>query len=317
MKKEIFAPFCLDKNTKKISSHKQQWAKALSTHFAVNLALYNPFSDMKKSYDNSYHCARVKHYNGEKMTTTYCKNRWCYTCNRIRTAININNYGPEISKMGQPFFLTLTRPTVLIENLPAQIDRMELEWRKIYKYSKMKSKKPFKDGIFLKGIRSMECTLRPGGYYHYHFHFIIDGWANAEWLRSQWLKRNPESGMEGQDIQPADKGSLLELFKYAIKMSVKTLDETDFNRLDKVFTALKGKRTLATFGGFKIPKKTEEDEFQEIESQTNEELILKLGNESSVWTWQDKIYDWVNKDTGECLIGEELPDVLLKIIKKE
>lgn len=316
MKTKKKSPFYTDKDTKKKQPKKQQWAKTLSTHFAINLAMHNPDSPMKKSYDNSYHCARVKKYDGEKMTSTYCKNRWCYTCNRIRTAININNYAPEISKMGQPYFVTLTRPTVSIEELPEQIKWMENAWRLLYNSSKDKRSDSFKDGIFLSGIRSMECTMRPRGLYHYHFHIIVDGWANAEWIRSQWLKRNPESSSKSQDIRPADKGALMELFKYAIKMSVKTLDETDFKRLDKVFEILKGKRTIATFGGFKIPKKAIDDEFEEIESQITKELQLRLGNESSVWVWVDKTYDWVDKETGELLIGEAIPEKILKIVEK-
>lgn len=304
----------LHKDTKS-SPKKQQWAKTLSTHFAINLAMQNPDSPLKKSYDNSYHCARVKQYDGEKMTSTYCKNRWCYTCNRIRTAININNYAPEISKMGQPYFVTLTRPTVKIEELPEQIKRIENDWRLIYNYSKKTSSK--KKGIFLSGIRSMECTIRPGGFYHYHFHIIVDGWANAEWLHSEWLKRNPESRASGQNVKPANKGAMLELFKYAVKMSVGNIEETNFKRLDKVFQVLKGKRTLSTFGGFKIPKTAKEDEFEEIESQITKELQLRLGNDESVWVWDDKTYDWVDKETGELLIGEPIPDKILKIVEKK
>lgn len=299
----------------KYSAKKQQWAKTLSTHFAINLAMQNPDSPMKKSYDNSYHCARVKEYDGEKMTSTYCKNRWCYTCNRIRTAVNINNYGPEISKMGQPYFVTLTRPTCTIDELPGQIKKMETAWRRLYKYSKMKTKAPYRNGIFLKGVRSVEVTLRPGGLYHYHYHFIVDGWANAEWLRSQWLKRNPDSTENAQDVRPADKGAMMELFKYAIKMSVKVADSNDFKRLDKVFQALKGKRTLSTFGGFKVPKKVKDDEFDEIESQITEELQLRLGNDRSVWVWDDKAYDWVNKQTGELFIGEPIPKRILNLVE--
>ena len=304
----------LNKDKKKSTLRKQQWAKSLSNHFAMNLAIQNPDSPMKKSYDNTYHCNAVKRYDGQKLTSTYCKNRWCYTCNRIRTAININHYAPEISKMGQPFFITLTRPTVSINDLPNQIDEMENCWRLIYNSSKDKRSEAFKNGIFLKGVRSMECTLRPGGKFHYHIHMIVEGWQNAEFIKTEWLKRNPLSSEDAQDVRPADKGALMEVFKYAIKMSVNLQKDTNFKRLDALFQVLKGKRTIATFGGLKAPK-IEIDEEMQLESQADEQLKLRLGNEESVWSWEKDVFDWINKDTGEMLIGEELPDKILQIIK--
>lgn len=306
----------MDKDIQKIQydrQKKQQWSKSLSTHFAKYLAINNPNSPMKKSYDNSYHCASVKHYDGEKMTSTYCKNRWCYTCNRIRTAININNYAPEINKMGHPFFVTLTKPTVLINDLPGQIEDMEKSWRALYKLSKDKRKEPFKCGIYLKGVRSMECTIRPNGHYHYHFHIIVDGWANAEYIRSEWLKRNESSKESAQDVRPADKGALMEVFKYAIKTSVNLQKDTDYKRLDEVFQVLKGKRTVSTFGGLKTAKNENED--FDIESQVVSEMMqLKLGNFESVWKWEQLLFDWVNIETGELLINEPLPDKIKKIV---
>jgi len=303
------------KADKNLLQKKQQWAKAISNHFSINLAMHNPDSPLKKSYDNTYHCNSVKQYDGKKIKSTYCKNRWCYTCNRIRTAININNFAPQISNFGMPYFVTLTRPTCTIEELPEQIKKMETLWRNIYNYSKIKSKTPYKSGIRLIGIRKMECTLRPDGKFHYHFHLLVDGWNNAEWIRSEWLKRNPDSSPDAQDVRPADKGALMEVLKYTTKMSVKMANETDFKRLDQLFVTMKGKRTLATFGGLKSLKKELDEDF-DIAAQTDEELQLRLGNEFSVWKWQTKIYDWVNPETGELLIGEELPEKIKNIIEK-
>lgn len=307
----------MDKDNQKslTQGQKQQKYKAISDHFSMNLALWNPNSPLKKSYDNTYHCNRVKHFNGEKMTSTYCKNRWCYTCNRIRSAININQYSSQINDFQEPIFVTLTRPTCSIEDLQNQIDEMEKAWRALYKYSNDKRKEAFKNGIFLKGIRTMECTIRPNGQYHYHMHMIVDGKANAEWIVREWLKRNPKSSENAQDVRPADKNALAELFKYAIKMTVDLTKSDNFKRLDALFCILKGKRTLATFGGVKAIKVTDED--FEVESQFEEELVLRFGNEESLWIFQKEVFDWINPETGEMLIGEELDMETLEMCRKK
>lgn len=308
----------MSKDNKKslTQGQKQQKYKAITNHFAMNLAIWNPESELKKSYDNTCHCNSVKHYNGEKMTSTYCKNRWCYTCNRIRSAININQYAEQINDFGQPFFVTLTRPTCSIEELQNQIDEMEKAWRALYNLSKDKRKEPFKNGIFLKGIRTMECTIRPGGQYHYHMHMIVEGWTNAEWIVSEWLKRNPQSSVNAQDIRPANAGALSELFKYAIKMTVDLSKSDNFKRLDALFCILKGKRTLATFGGIKAAKEPKDEDFQ-VQGQFEEELYLRLGNEESLWSWEKDAFDWVNKATGEMLIGEQLEPEILRMCQKK
>lgn len=308
--------FLTKKADKKLSQKKQQWSKAVSNHFAMKLAMYNPDSPLKKAYDNTFHCNTVKQYDGEKMKSTYCKNRWCYTCNRIRTAININNYSPQIGEFEKPYFVTLTRPTCTIEELPEQIKNMEKRWRLLYQYSTRKSESPYKKGIRLIGIRKMECTLSHGEKYHYHFHLIVDGKNNAEWIRSEWLKRNHDSSPDAQDVRPADKGALMEVFKYTTKMSVKMDDNTDFKRLDLLFQAMRGKRTLSTFGGIKSPKKEAEEDF-DISAQIDENLQLRFGNNISVWKWQTEIFDWLNFETGELLIGEELPQKIRNIIEEK
>jgi len=293
---------------------KQQIAKALTTHFSINLAIQNSESPMKKSYDNTYHCASIKRYENGKIVSSYCKNRWCYTCNRIRTAINIKNYSSDISNFIDPYFITLTRPTVGIKDLPMRIDEMELSWRQLYKYSNDKRKDPFKNGIFLKGIRSMETTIRPDKKYHYHMHLIVDGKDNAEWIIDEWLKRNKDASPKSQNLKSADQNALLEIFKYSVKMSVDLQKTANFKRLDSLFTVLKGKRTLAAFGGVKVPKIDINEEMQ-LEAQPDNYLKLRLGDELSIWVWKSDLCDWINYETGEFLVGEDLPLKIKDIVE--
>ncbi len=300
------------KNKDNVStSKKQQWSKYLSNRLAWGLYNHNPESELKQSYMNTVYCASVKVYDGEKIRTSYCKNRWCPTCNRIRTAININRFAPEISKFSYPYFITLTRPTVSIEELPDQIASMEKSWRAMYKYTKDKRKEPYLSGIRLRGVRKAECTLRPDGKYHYHYHIIVDGMNEAYYIRSQWLKRNPDADPKAQDIRLADTGSLMEVFKYQTKSFTKTGDKPHFERLDELYRVMRKKRTIAAFG-IKVPKDIELEEF-DLKSQDEKELQIQLGNQESIWTWDDGISDWVNRETGELLINEPIPERVKKI----
>lgn len=79
---------------------KKQWTKFISKNFASILIKWNPNSKLIKSYKNTFFgCAdTLLVADNENLTTTYCKNRWCGVCNRIKTAKSINAYLPEDRK---------------------------------------------------------------------------------------------------------------------------------------------------------------------------------------------------------------------------
>ena len=275
---------------------RKQWSKYVSKGISLSLMHFNPKSKLFKAYKNTSYCAEVlaTDENG-KLTTTYCKNRWCQTCNRIKTALMINGYMPQIEKLFQPVFVTLTLPTCNGSEITNRISEMEKVWSVILR----KSKRPTytkKNNVF-KGVRKAEITIRPNDKYHYHFHFIIDGWAEGEWLISEWLKKFPEANRKAQDLRFIDEFGKFEIFKYAIKSEVKT-DNKNAKRYDLVFNALRNKRTFSAFGGL---KKVEE-EFNEEDLKAN--VILENQIEQ-VFKWVGS--DWFNKETGEALINIPIP----------
>jgi hypothetical protein len=276
---------------------KKQWSKYVSKGIALSLMHFNPKSTLFKSYKNSSYCADTLLTNEiGKINTTYCKNRWCLTCNRIKTARLINNYLPQLEKLFQPVFVTLTLPTIQGEELPARIAEMESLWRKIYNNSKKAKYK--KQHTIFKGIRKAECTIRPNGYYHYHFHFILDNWAQGEWLIGQWLHYRKDADSIAQDIRIANEFAFRELFKYAFKAEVKSNSNTNAKRYDVVFRALRGKRTYQAFGGIKAI----EEEFKDEELK-NGVVLENMPNHIFNWV-QD---DWYDKATGEALVGLSIP----------
>lgn len=314
-------------NTPKGVLKRKMYTKYVSKGIALSLMHYNSESKLFKSYKNTSYCSEVMIvHNDKKTTSTYCKNRWCLTCNRIKTARLINGYMPEIEKLFQPVFVTVTLPTVLGKELKSRIETMEASWRYIYKKTtKAKFKKAFP---YFKGIRKAECTIRPMGKYHYHFHFLMDGWAQGEWFVGEWLKRHPESNTKAQNIRLLDEFGVYEVFKYAVKVETKADYEDNLKnpenmfkdskkgfkmsaktkaiRFNEVFEALRGKRTYSAFGGIRMIKEDFEDE------DLKNELVLE-DSTPGVYKWISE--DWFNKATGEALVGLLIPKKVRRMVK--
>ena len=88
--------------------------------------------------------------------------------------------------------------------------------------------------------------------------------------------------------------------------------------MNLVFEAFKGKRLFSAFGNVKALRLDEkdEDELMDLVAQeAGEELEARFGNETRSFVWQPDIYDWVDKETGEMLIGEPLPNRIHGIIR--
>ena len=280
--------------------------KYLSLGIAYHLYYKADDSPLHKAYQNSMYCAAVltPNKNQTKLTAKYCKNRWCPLCSSIRIAVLINGYGPQLKELNEPYFITLTAPTVPAEELPARIEFFGKAFRRI-----VTSKSARK--MDMKGIRKAECTIRPFDLYHYHFHIIMNGKSNAEYMVKRWLEIVPGALPQSQDLRPADEGSYIELFKYFTKLVVKdkstgVREIVDYKRLDVIFQALRGKRTFQPFGGLK-PISEEIDE-EELEANI-------LISADSIFKWI--MDDWVNLETGECLTGFKPSDSLKRLIDEE
>lgn len=275
--------------------------KFTSLAIATHLAEENPSSPLFKSYERSKHCMETLTPNADgRLTAHYCKNRWCPICQSIRIAILINGYKPQLEKFQDPYFVTLTRPTCTEEELPWQIKRMGIAWQKIKDRRRMRS---------VPGIKKAECTTRPFGMYHYHFHIIIEGRENAEYLIKSWLELNPDASAKAQDMRPADCSSMIELFKYFTKLLAKDKSGNrhmmDYKRLDVIFRALSGKRIYQPFGGLKMVSEDIEDE----------DLKATRDIAEQVYRWI--VCDWVGVDDGDALTNYEPSPSLVKLLAIE
>ena len=258
-------------------------AKYFTNAYTVRLAMLK--SPLQKSYNNTiFGCSALLYQTGKTITSTYCNNRWCVVCNRIRTAKQIIGYKKPLSELKEKYFVTLTIPNVDKEILRAEIQQMIKNFQLIKKsFAKSKTK-------FI-GIRKLECTYNPIlKNYHPHFHLIVNGKENADRLVNEWLKRYTNAKIIAQDIRICDDNSMMELFKYFTKII--TNKAVYIEALDVIFRAMRG---LRVYQPFSIQKVTED--IDEIEKQIIEDLI----EAEKTWEWIEN--DWVYTPDGECLTG--------------
>lgn len=288
---------------------KRARAKYLTDHVVFYL---NNEEDntLKNSYWNSYHCAKVIQQEGGKLTAKYCNNRWCMVCNRIRTAKAIRGYMPQIEKMRDPRFLTLTRPNVKGDELEQEIESLTKAMRLLTKQMRVTAQTP------LYGLRKLEVTYNyREDTYHPHFHLIIEGEEVAQEAIKRWLKMNPNAYWEAQHECPIESPQkAIELFKYFTKIATKIRKENGEElsiihapSLNIIFKAMRGKRVLQPMGGM---RKVNVD-VEEIRSEVYEELEQE---ENLSWIYDTPLGDWIDRTTGETLTGYTPSDKFSKWI---
>lgn len=258
-------------------------------------------SPMLGTYYRALGCSDTLIQEDGKLHTKYCKSRICVVCGAIRTAKAMKTYLPVI-RGWESYLVTLTIPNVKGYLLRKTIDEMLKKFKGAQRSIKRK--------IFFKGLRKLEVTYNPErDDYHAHFHCVVDGFTKAQWLREEWMKRNPTARAVAQDVRRCNKKTLKEVFKYSMKILAS--DEDDKNQdphlyphaVDTIVRALHRRRTYQNFG-FNLPKEFDEDDFD------GEALAAPDGEvgDGAEWTWIQEIHNWVNKATGE-LLSEYKPSV--------
>ncbi len=250
-------------------------------------------SSLEKSYKNTWFCVKELIYDHEKskITGKYCNNRWCLVCNRIRTGKLINGYFAEISGFKQKFMVTLTIPNVSEIGLKPSIKEMNRTFRKILDIAR-------KRGLKINGIRKTECTYNfKTETFHPHYHLIVDGKLQSEFIIHEWLKRYPNANRKAQDLRVADDNSIKELFKYFTKIVTRSKEQTKneypifIKPLDAINRAFYGMRVFQPFGEV---KKQNED-IEDIQSEN-----LEFAFDGNIWEWVQTESDWVS-EYGELL----------------
>jgi hypothetical protein len=318
----------------KIKLEKKAAAKFFTNNYVQHLIELE--SPLKKSYISTLDCATQLSQNGYKITSKYCKQRWCNVCNRIRTAKLMNGYLPQLNTFTDGTLLTLTVKNCTAENLPKTIEQMNKVYRFIYKkiYKKLKVQKAnkFGDEHFLKGLKKIECTYNFNtNEYHPHYHLILANSSVAKLFYNYWYLHINSTGsliadLKGQDLRPINyqHGGAKELFKYFTKIMSKTNEyeyitkkidnsiyfETEKREklaivipaMDVIFSAMRNKRVYEPIGIRAIT-----EDINELNSDKYSHLIYETCN----WEWNGT--DWQN-DSKEDLTGYEPSKELKQII---
>ncbi|HEV7594721.1 MAG TPA: protein rep, partial [Gemmatimonadaceae bacterium] len=154
---------------------KRARAKYFSTPLAINLAKLR--SPLEKSYRNTVYCSATLSQEDGKIVGSYCGNRWCMVCNRIRTARAIHRYMPIVESWPDKYLVTLTLKNVPAAELPKRLDLMV----KAFQATKLAMRRT--DGIKLVALRKLECTHNARtDEYHPHFHVVVAGTDSARLL---------------------------------------------------------------------------------------------------------------------------------------
>lgn len=238
-------------------------------------------SPLNKSYALTFGCCRQLYISKDHKLSSpfYCKKRWCMTCASIKMGTQINNYRLPLSRLQDLQFVTLTFRNIPAEYLPSSLDGMAKTFRRITDLARKKS-------IPLTGLRKLEVKVDARGWYHPHYHLLVETREASEWLRDQWLVRYGQSAYEGaQDISPVTNldSAIVEVMKYATKL---TCAEDSSNevlctpaQMDVIFTSLHRRRLYQPFGTLKLDS---EEDFQ----PENPEVIQRAIG----------LYEWIGFD---------------------
>lgn len=281
----------LDKSAQLSTSQISWQLKARRKAFQINLCreieTFLPNNSREKNYiTRTRFCQSVITQTNENVRVNYCNSRICLTCERIRKAKRIDSYLEPISNLKNPYFVTLTKRSVDIENLKSTLTHMNDSWRRIRKnFSKRKIKSS--------GIRTLEFNYNIKTHkYNPHFHIIIDTKENADLLKSLWLKQDSSLSKYANDIRVIknpDKNILLEVFAYTTKSIIK--NKVYPKVLADSITALMDIRTIQTFGNIRKMKT------ENLEDLVSSKLDFKPITYSNVeWIWDNEFKDWRYED---------------------
>lgn len=253
-------------------------------------------SPRQKQYWNTYHCTStlLQKSTGE-VTASFCKNRWCVVCNRIRTAKLIKQYKAPMDSMKSQVFVTLTTDFTNHCDTEAKLSHAISDYCKTFTKVWRRVKRKYGRTI---GIRKTEVTYNPasiwsGEHYHPHFHVLMpNDKGQADYLVSAWLKEYPKANRYAQSIKATNENTGVELFKYFAKLFDKAEESGGVvmpyppARMDSIFAVMQGRRIVQTYGGRLT---------QPVDTFTDAEATLIL-NESrdEIWCWENECKTWVN-----------------------
>ena len=273
-------------------------SKAITSKMVFPLMDLN--SSLKPSYFRTLSCNEILLQDGLKVSSKYCKNRFCVICNRIKTAKVILEYLPIIDGLSDLTMLTLTIPSVKADQLPSAYQMMVESFRRITR----NIKKNYSQNSVI-GFRAYECNYNSKkDTFNPHFHILIQGKVNAFLIKKLWLDQIKGASYKAQDIRSANSSALIEIVKYVCKGVVK--EQFYPQAMDCIFRSLRGKKVFETFGIKKITLNM---------NTTNKTVIDFRLSDVDVWKWDNDIMNWTNS-SGEIFIDHVFDQKTMNFLNK-
>lgn len=275
-------------------------------------------------------CENIQVLSNGTFKTRYCKCRHCIICLNNETGKKIALYKEALMELPEPRFLTLTWAGRLTnhEQVRAQKITMEKVIRGAYMNLLMRHKRNPKKYQKLIGMPKIEFTTDSRHTIHLHFHAIVNGFENAEYIRNYWNKKvikitgmNPKKKHLGKN-QVANEGSIIECLKYVTKMVATTKKQAD-QEPDKIYVrplhqGMKGLFKLQTVRPWNLPKNESNN------TATVRADEIRFGEwEGTSWVDQEgeyithtQIEDW-RKERAKHIVTDRLKPDQPKMIRKE
>ena len=241
-----------------------------------------------KRFERTKNCMDIIVQDGDEQIKMRCnQDRLCQNCARAKSSQRIEDFKGDLTTLADDkglYFVTLTAPTCKERELRATIDR------RIKAFARVKNNMRVNHNIKLNGLRKLEVTYNQDkDRYHPHFHFLIQGEAEAYLLRDLWLNQFSDASIKAQDIREIkvsidDASNLIEVFKYATKGVVK--DTISAHAEYHILRAIDRRRIFQTFGELKKTRITEMSEIDKskIDWTSPNREIFKFTENCKDWT---------------------------------
>lgn len=325
-------------------ANKRSRKKNVALYLNIPLSLYlkkeRPNSPIRKGVNYSvFACSSsICHSaeNGTISTGKYCKQKWCPVCESIRMCQSAEALKWAIVKEVEqtsdaPYLVTLTLQNCLA-NKEDYERLLEFMRKSVLLPILALARKKKQQGILkLRGYYSVETTYNPSCYFkngpyagtrrasfHPHFHFLVFGKEEANWLKQEWVKRIKKladdfTGIDGasnwlinekscQDVQEVDYSTdakLLEMTKYSVKGTFKKYDEDSCRYIEEVYPARvradlyeahHKKRLFNCFGTFSLTM-PEDENLDETMLESKVNVPNNTGHDVTfLWNYATKSY---------------------------
>jgi len=235
-------------------------------------------SQNTQAYYNAFNCGKAYEQNDNtKLKQLYrCGSRLCNLCCNIRSEQLSDKLIPMLLPGEVYVHLTLTKSNTGLSNVLALETRLNEDNKQ---FTKIKDNCR-KQGIVIDAVMCLEVIpptykRRSNGslYYadfHPHYHCFTTLKCALK-IVELWLKMNPTALEINQKIRVLDPNNLRkeirEIIKYSIKATIPTKDGKAVNLkgVDEIFTLMKGKRRLKTWGAFYDVGKIETIDIEELD----------------------------------------------------